>query len=31
MDDEMDRACSTYGEKRNEYSLFMGKLEGKHH
>jgi hypothetical protein len=25
----MDRACSTYGEKRNAYRLMVGKPEGK--
>jgi hypothetical protein len=28
-EDEMGWACSTKGEKRNVYGLFMGKLEGK--
>jgi len=27
--DEMDRECSIYGEKRNTYTVLMGKLEGK--
>jgi hypothetical protein len=27
--DEMDRECSTYGEKRYTYTVLMGKLEGK--
>jgi hypothetical protein len=29
MDDEMDRACSTNGEKKNAYRILMGKSEGK--
>jgi hypothetical protein len=29
MQDEMVRACSTNGEKRNAYSLLVGKPEGK--
>jgi hypothetical protein len=28
-DDEMGRACSTDGEKRNAYRIFLGKPEGK--
>jgi hypothetical protein len=28
-DDEMDRACSTHGEKRNAYKVLVGKLEAK--
>jgi hypothetical protein len=27
--DEMGRACSTNGEKRNAYRILVGKLEGK--
>jgi hypothetical protein len=29
MEAEMSRACSTNGEKRNAYRIFMGKPEGK--
>jgi hypothetical protein len=29
MEDEMDRACSTNGEKRNTYRILTGKPEGK--
>jgi hypothetical protein len=29
MEDEMGRACSTNGEKRNEYRILMWKAEGK--
>jgi hypothetical protein len=29
MKDEMNRACSTYGEKRNAYKVLMGKIERK--
>jgi hypothetical protein len=29
MEDEMDRSCSTNGEKMNAYRLLMGKPEGK--
>jgi hypothetical protein len=28
-DDEMDRACSTYGEKKNGYRVLVGNPEGK--
>jgi hypothetical protein len=28
-EDEMDRACSTNGEKRNAYRIFVGKPEEK--
>jgi hypothetical protein len=28
-EDEMDRACSTNGEKRNAYRILVGKPEGK--
>jgi hypothetical protein len=28
-EDEMGRACSTNGEKRNEYRILVGKPEGK--
>jgi hypothetical protein len=28
-EDEMGRACSTYGEKRNKYRVFVGKPDGK--
>jgi hypothetical protein len=27
-EDDMDRTCSTNGEKRNVYTLLVGKLEG---
>jgi hypothetical protein len=27
----MGRACSTYGERRGVYRIFVGKLEGKNH
>jgi hypothetical protein len=29
VEDEMDRACSTNGEKRNAYRILVGKPEGK--
>jgi hypothetical protein len=29
MENEMDRACSTSGEKRNAYSVLVGNPEGK--
>jgi hypothetical protein len=29
MEDEMDRVCSTNGEKMNTYRILVGKLEGK--
>jgi hypothetical protein len=29
MEDEFGRACSTHGEKRNAYRIFVGKQEGK--
>jgi hypothetical protein len=29
--DEMSRACSTHGEKRNAYRILVGKPEGKNH
>jgi hypothetical protein len=29
MKDEMGRACSTQGEKRNAYRIFVGRPEGK--
>jgi hypothetical protein len=29
VEDEMGRACSTNGEKRNAYNLLMGKPEGR--
>jgi hypothetical protein len=28
-EDEMGRACSTYGEKRNAYRILVGKPNGK--
>jgi hypothetical protein len=28
-EDEMDRACSTNGEKKSAYRILMGNLEGK--
>jgi hypothetical protein len=28
-EDKMGRACCTYGEKRNVYSVFVGKSDGK--
>jgi hypothetical protein len=28
-EDDMGRACSTYGEKRKLYGILMGKPEGK--
>jgi hypothetical protein len=28
-EDELGRACSSMGEKRNEYRIFVGKSEGK--
>jgi hypothetical protein len=31
MDDEMDRACSTNGEKRNAYKILMMSPEGPNH
>jgi hypothetical protein len=30
-EDEMGRACSTNGEKRNAYTILVGKPEGKNH
>jgi hypothetical protein len=30
-ENEMGRACSTDGEKRNPYRIFVGKPEGKRH
>jgi hypothetical protein len=29
MEDEMGRACSTHGAKRNAYKILIGKPEGK--
>jgi hypothetical protein len=28
-EDEMDRPCSSHGEKRNLYRIFVGKPEGR--
>jgi hypothetical protein len=28
-EDEMGRACSSHGDKRNEHRILVGKLEGK--